>query len=330
MNNRRKFVIALGASALAVPFSAVAQQQGKVWRVGFLSSRSRPASFDADEYGGFPRGMRELGFVEGKNLTIEWRFAENKHDRLPELAAELVQLKVNVIVAAGPIAISTARKATAAVPIVMVNAPDPVGSGFIKSLAHPGGNITGLTHISAELVPKQLQMLHSMVPKLSGVAALFDPANAGNTTTLANVRAAAQKLGVKIMPVEAGTAAEIEQAFTVMAKEKSGGVVVFRDAIIVQQTRQIAELAAKNRLPSISGISNYAEVGGLMNYGPNTADQFRRAATYVDKILKGAKPADLPVEQPTKFELIINGKTANLLGLKIPQSLLIRADKVIE
>ncbi len=330
MNARRKLLIALGAGALTAPLAAFAQQQNKIWRVGFLSARNRPVSLDADEYGGFPRGMRELGYVEGRNLTIEWRFAENKHDRLPELTAELVQLKVGVIVAGGAIAIRAAQKTTATIPIVMVNAGNPVGDGFIKSLAHPGGNMTGLTHISAELGPKQLQMLHSMVPKLSRVAVLWNPANAGSTTIVANIQAAAQKLGVKILPVGAGTAPEIEKAFSVMAQEKSGGVFVVREALFNQQTRQIAELAAKNRLPSISGISDYAEVGGLMSYGPNTADQFRRAATYVDKILKGAKPADLPVEQPTRFELIINGKTAKALGLKIPQSLLISADKVIE
>jgi putative ABC transport system substrate-binding protein len=212
----------------------------------------------------------------------------------------------------------------------MVNAADPVGSGFVKSLAHPGGNITGLTHLSAELIPKQLQMLHSMVPKLSRVALLFDPTNPNSTTNLVNVRAAAQKLGVMILPVEAGNAGAIEQAFSRMAKDKFDGMIVQRNPIIVQQMRQIADLAAKNRLPSISGISDYAHVGGLLSYGTNTADQFRRAATHGDKILKGRKPADLPVEQPTIFELFINGKTAKALGLKVPQSLLIMANKVIE
>jgi putative ABC transport system substrate-binding protein len=328
MNKRRKIIIALGASALTAPFGSFAQQQSKVWRVGFLSSRSRPASLDTDVYGGFPRGMRELGYVEGKNLTIEWRFAENKHDRLTELAAELVQLKVNVIVAAGAIAIRAAQKATATIPIVMVNAADPVRDGFVKSLAHPGGNMTGLSHLSSELGPKQLQILHSMVSKLSRVAVLWDPAN--SASTLARIQAAAQKLGVKILPAGVRSASEIEKAFSEMAQEKAGGLVVAREGITVQQVRQIAELAAKNRLPSISGISDYAEVGGLMSYGTNSADQFRRAASYVDRILKGAKPADLPVEQPTKFELVINRKTAKALGLTIPQSLLLSADKVIE
>ena len=190
--------------------------------------------------------------------------------------------------------------------------------------------MTGLSHISFELIPKQLQMLHSMVPKLSRVALLFDPTNPNSTTNLVNVRAAAQKLGVMILPVEVGTAAEIEQVFSRMAKDKFGGMIVQRNPIMVQQTRQIAELAAKNRLPSMAGISDYAKVGGLLSYGTNTADQFRRAAAHVDKILKGRKPADLPVEQPTIFELFINGKTAKALGLKIPQSLLIMANKVIE
>jgi putative ABC transport system substrate-binding protein len=237
---------------------------------------------------------------------------------------------VDVIVAAGNYAISTAQKATAAIPIVMVNASDPVGRGLIKSLAHPGGNTTGLTHISAELVPKQLQMLHSMVPKLSRVAVLRVIANPASATILTNVQAAAQKLGVQIFPVEAGNAAEFEQAFFRMAKDKFGGVIVLREPIIVQQTRLIAELAANNRLPAVAGISDFAEVGGLISYGTNTTDQFRRAATYVDKIFKGRKPADLPVEQPMRFELVINGKTAKALGLTIPQELLIMADKVIE
>jgi putative ABC transport system substrate-binding protein len=331
MNNRRKLIVALGAGALTAPLGSYAQPATKVRRVGFLSARSRPVSFDADEYGGFPRGMRELGYVEGKNLTIEWRFAENRRDRTAELAAELVQLKVDVIVGAGNTAISAAQKATAAIPIVMVNAGDPMGSGFIKSLANPGGNITGLSDIKYELLPKQLQMLHSMVPKLTRVAVLFDPANPYTyTVSLATVQATAQKLGLKILPVRAGTAAENEQAFSAMAKDRSGGVIILRDAIIVQQTRQIAELAAKHRLPSISGISDYAKVGGLLSYGTNTTDQFRRAATYVDKILKGIKPADLPVEQPMTFELFINGKAAKALGLKIPADLLIMANKVIE
>jgi ABC-type uncharacterized transport system substrate-binding protein len=330
MITRRKLLVALGVSVLATSLVSFAQQQGKIWRIGFLSQRPRPASLDSDIFGAFRRGMRELGYVEGKNLVIEWRWAEGKYDRLPELAAELVQMKVDVIVAAGAQDISAAQKATSTIPIVMATAPDPVGSGFVKTLARPGGNITGLSNLSAEVSPKHLEMLLSMVPKLSRVAVLVNPANPAHAMVLKSVQSAAQRTSAKILPVEARTAPEIEKAFSAMAREKAGAVIVARDGFFIQQVRQIAELAAKNRLPSISGYRNYAEAGGLMSYGQNPAESFRRAATYVDKILKGAKPGDLPVEQPTKFELLINRKTAKALGLTIPQSLLISADRVIE
>ena len=327
---RRQFLIALGACVLTAPFGSFAQQQGKIWRVGFLSQRNRPISFDSDIFGAFRQGMRELGYVEGKNLVIEWRFADSQYERLPGLALELAQMKMDVLVAGGNDAPLAMQKATTTIPIVMANASDPVGSGLIKSLARPGGNITGLTTISYDLGPKRLEMLLGMVPKLSRVAVLVNPANTVHTRSLKQVQAAAQKLGVKILPVEARTAPEIEKAFSVMAREKAGAVMVERDALFNQQVRQFAELAMKHRLPSIFGIREYVEAGGLMSYGPNNVDGFRRAATYVDKILKGAKPGDLPVEQPTTFELFINRKTAKALGLTIPQSLLISADKVIE
>ena len=281
-------------------------------------------------YGPFRQGMRELGYVEGKNLVIEWRFADTHYERLAGLAAELVQMKMDVLVAGGNDAPLAMQKATTKIPIVIASASDPVGSGLIKSLARPGGNITGLSTISNDLGPKRLEMLLGMVPKLSRVAVLVNPANTVHTRSLKKVQAAAQKLGVKILPVEARTAPEIENAFSVMAREKAGAVIVERDALFNQQVRQIAQLAMKHRLLSITGVREYVEAGGLMSYGPNNADGFRRAATYVDKIFKGAKPGDLPVEQPTKFELFINRKTAKTLGLTIPQSLLISADKVIE
>ena len=330
MNRRRNLLIALGAAALAAPLRTFAQQAGKVWRIGFLSSIARPVSLDAHYYGAFLRGMRELGYVEGKNLVIEWRFAEGKYERLAVLAAELVQLKVDVIVTAGTPATGVAQKATTTIPIVMGTVGDPVGSGFVKSLARPGGNITGLSEIAVDLSPKLLEMLISMVPKLSRVAVLMNPGNSSHATRLKSIQAAAQAVSVTILPAEARTAKEIENAFSMMAQKKTGAVIVMVDALFNQQVRQIAELAAKNRLPTISGLREYVEAGGLMSYGQNLADNFRRAATYVDKILKGAKPGDLPVEQPTNFELFINGKTAKALGLKIPQSLLISADKVIE
>ena len=330
MNNRRKLLVALGASALAAPFASFAQQQGKVWRVGFQISRSRPVSLDSDIYGAFVRAMRDLGYVEGKNLVIEWRFGEGRSELFPVLAAELVRLKVDVIVCAGTESTRAAQKATSTIPIVMAIAPDPVGSGFIKSLAHPGGNITGLTTISSELGPKHLEMLLAMVPKLSRVAVLMNPTNASSAAALKRVQTAAQTRSVRIMPMEARSPQEIETAFPIMIKEKAGAVMMLQDGVLNNQVRQIAELAAKNRLPSIYHTGAFAEADGLMSYGSIQADLFRRAATYVDKIFKGAKPADLPVEQPTKFELFINGKTAKALGLKIPQSLLLMADKVIE
>jgi len=326
---RRDLLIALGAGALAAPFASFAQQ-GKVWRIGFLSQRDRPDSLDTDTCGAFPRGMRELGYVEGKNLVIEWRFADNKVERLPSMASELVRLKVDVIVAQGAPAISAAQKATTTIPIVIGSTADPVGSGFVKSLAHPGGNTTGLSTASGDVSSKYLEMLLSMVPKISRVAVLMNPDSASQFPILKIVQATAQKTNVRILSVEARTPAEIDNAFSVMIRENAQALIVLRDALFNQQVHQIAELATKSRLPSITAVREYVEAGGLMSYGTSLSDAIRRAATYVDKILKGAKPGDLPVEQPTKFELFINRRTAKALGLTIPQSLLISADKVIE
>ena len=329
MDYRRKLVIALGASALAAPLGLFAQQQGKTWRVGLLILFSRPASIDSHFLGAFPRGMRELGHVEGKNLVIEWRFADSKRDRLPALAAELVQLKMDVIVAGGNDAPLALQKATTTIPIVMATASDPVGSGLVKSLARPGGNITGLSTISGELGPKRLEMLLAMVPKASRVAVLHNSANPAILKNLETVHAAGQKLGVKILPVEARTPQEIDHAFSLMRRDKAGALLVFLNPLFQQQRSQIAELAAKEQLPSMTGDRIYTEAGCLMSYGSSLADHFHRAATYVDKIFKGAKPADLPVEQPTLFDLVINGKTANALGIKIPNLILVQATEVI-
>jgi len=329
MNTRRKLLVALGAGALAMPLASLAQQQGKVWRIGFLSSRSRPASVDSDFYGGFPRGLRELGYVEGKNLTIEWRFADGNSENLAGLAAELVRLKVDLILTAGNAATSAAQKATATIPIVIGAAADPVGNGLVASLARPGGNTTGLSNLSGDLGPKYLEMLLSVMPKPAPVAVLINPI-AGQVTILESVRTAAQKTKVKILPVEVRTAAELDTAFAAMSREKAGALIVTLNPLFVQQGRRIAELAAKYRLPSIAPNREYAELGGLMSYGQNQAESYRRAATYVDKIFKGAKPGELPVEQPTRLDLLINGKTAKVLRITIPQSLLISAEKVIE
>jgi putative ABC transport system substrate-binding protein len=330
MNNRRKLVIALGAGALVAPLGSFAQQQGKVWRVGFLSAR-HVDFLDSDYYyGSFRQGMRELGYVEGKNLVIEWRSAEGINERLPGLATELVNLNVDVIVAPGTPTTSAVQKATATIPIVMGNVGDPVGSGFVKSLARPAGNITGLSNMAGDVNLKQLEMLLSMVPKLSRLALLVNPSNPAHNRISERVQAEGQKRGVKILRAEARTPQEIDKAFSLMRQQNAGALLVFNDALFNQQKSQIAELTAKHRLPAVAQDRIVAEAGVLMSYGPSLAGLFRRAATYVDKILKGTKPGDLPVEQPTIFELVINRKTAKALGLTIPQSLLIMADKVID
>ena len=330
MNIRRKLIVAVGAGALGLPFASFAQSQSKVWRVGFLAPRKIAISESDTYYGPFRQGMRELGYVEGRNLIIEWRSAEGNNDRLPDLAAGLVNLKVDVIVAASSPAARAAQKATSTIPIVMVGIGDPVKYGFVKSLARPEGNITGMSNMQRDLRAKQMEMLLSMVPKLSRVASLVNPSNPGNIGGLETNEAAAKALGLKLVRVDAQTPQEIDHAFALMRKQKAGALLVSPDTFFQQQQDQIIQLAAKHRLPAMASYSGYVEAGGLVSYGQNQADQWRRAATYVDKIIKGAKPADLPVEQPTTFELFVNGKTAKALGLKIPHSLLILADKVIE
>jgi len=327
MNNRRAFLVALGAGALAfgAPPVAFSQPQGKVWRIGFLAVRQEP-----DLQAAFARGMSDLGYVEGKNLLIESRAADGKTERLPGLADDLLRLKVDVIVTAGTVATSAARKATDTTPIVMGGSADPVGNGFVKSLAHPGGNITGLSTLRTDTSPKLLEMLRTVAPNLSRVAVLLNPTNTSQSILLKGVQAAAQSMSLTILPVEVRSAPDIERAFSAISQGNAGAVIVVRDGVFLEQRRQIAELAAKNRLSTISDNREYVDAGALMSYGPNLGDQFRRAAGYVDRILKGAKPGDLPVEQPTKLELVINLKTARALGLTIPQSLLLRADEVIQ
>ena len=278
MNTRRKLVIALGANALA-PRALFAQAPGKVWRVGFLSQRHVDYVDSDYYYGPFTQGMRELGYVVGKNLVIEWRSAEGDASRLPELAAELARLKVDVLAAAGTSASLAAQKATAVIPIVMINAGDPVGSGLVKSLARPGGNSTGFSLMTAELGPKVLQLLRSMVPKATRVAVLTNPSNTANTLLLTNVEAAAQKLGVKVQAVKASTPQEIANWFAAVTRQTAEALFVQSDALFQQQKKQIVELAAKQRLPSIGTYSEYVEAGGLMSYGPNIGENFRRAAT---------------------------------------------------
>ena len=329
MTTRRELLIASGASVLA-PSTAFAQTPGKVWRVGFLSHRHMDLIDSDYAYGPFTQGLRELGYVLGKNLVIEWRSAEGDSGRLPELAAQLVRLKPDALVAVGTPASVAAKKATVTLPIVSINVGDPVGIGLVKSLARPGGNITGFSLMTAEIRPKQLEILREMLPKVSRMALMVNPANASNIVGSKKIQAAAQKAGVTMQIVEAGTPQEIANGFVAMARQNAQALLLPREALFIQQRGQILELAAKQRLPSISGYSEYAEAGGLMSYGPKLRENYQRAATYVDKILKGANPGELPVEQPTTFELIVNLKTAKALGIKVPQTILIQATRVIE
>ncbi len=327
--NRRDAVLALAALG-AAPLGALAQQPGKVWRVGVLSPLSRADALDPLFIGAFPQGMRDLGYVEGKNLLLEWRFADGDVGRLPALAAELAALKVDVLVAVAHSAALAAQRATTTIPIVMTTSGDPVGSGLVNSLAQPGGNITGVSVLSVDLGPKRLEMLRAFVPKLTRVAMMFSHTNQTNVEGQAKLRDAGSKLGIKILPVEANTPGEIDAGFALMRQQDAGALIVFLQPFFQQQKDQIAALALKQKLPSIASDQMYADAGCLMSYGSSLAYTFRRVATYVDKILKGARPADLPMEQPTKFDLVINRKTARALGLVVPQSLLLLADRVIE
>ena len=328
MNSRRKLLVTVGAGAFAflAPPGSFGQQQGKVWRVGLLSPSSAAAT--SQYSGAFLQGMRELGYVEGRNLVVEWRFADGKLERLPGLAAELVRLNVDAIVVQSSSAITAAQKATTIIPIVMTSAGDPVRSGFVKSLARPGGNITGLSIMSDDTGAKLFELLRSVLPTLSRVAMLTPSASYGAISQ--SVQAVAQKAGVKTLVVEASTPQEIETAFSLMAREKADAVIVGSPTVFGPQHRQIAELALKHRMPSMFQDRVTVDEGGLISFGQEITHFYKRAATYVDKILKGAKPGELPVEQPVLFNLVVNLKTAKALGLTIPRTILTRADEVIE
>jgi len=307
---------------------AQAQQPTKIRRIGFLGVASLSATSARIE--AFRHGLRELGNVEGRNIVIEYRWAEGKIERLPDLAAELVRLKVDVIVTSSAAPTRAAKEATTTIPIVMANDNDPVGSGHVASLARPGGNITGVSTLAPEISGKQLELLKEIVPKLSRVAVLGTSTNSGYALVLREVELAAGAFGVKVQNLDVLDPKDIENAFRAASKERAGAVLLLASPVFLPQRTQIAELAVKNQLPAIFPQSEFVEAGGLMYYGTNTADLFRSAATYVDKILKGAKPADLPVEQPIKFEFIINLKAAKQIGLTIPPNVLARADKVIK
>ena len=311
---------------LALSFPADAQQPGKVPRIGFLCAMNGPSPHTE----GFLQGLRELGYVEGKNIRIEYRFTKGKVDPFPELAAELAAMKLDAIVTASPPAIRPTMDATRKIPIVMAQSDDPVRSGFVASLARPGGNVTGLSSMAPELSSKQLELLKEAVPKINRVAVFWDATNTAATHQVKETQATARALGVKLESLEVRGARDLDQAFGKIKKERFSAFVVNQDMLFFDYQSQLADFAVKARLPSVYAWKVFVEGGGLMAYGPSDKEMFRRAATYVDKILKGTKPADLPVEQPTKFELVINLKAAKQIGLTIPPNVLARADKVIK
>jgi len=327
--DRRAFVGTLAGGLLAAPLAAVAQQPGKVYRVGILTNKaSDPA--EARLWQAFRLGLRERGWIEGRNLLIEFREAEGNFARLPELAADLVRLKVDLILAKSSIYVQPAKEATASIPIVFVVHADPIGTGHVASLARPGGNITGLALLQTEFGPKGLELLSSAVPVAKRIAVLWSPDQPSHTPGLKALEEAGRTLRVELQAVGARIAAELAGAFSAMARARAQAVLVLGGAVFTAERLRIAELAITHRLPTMAQARDYVEAGGLRSYAPNQDDLYRRGAIYLDKILRGAKPADLPVEQASKFELVINLKTAKALGLTIPQSLLQRADEVIQ
>ena len=326
--DRRAF-LAGAAGLLAAPLAAQAQPAGKVHRIGYLSSTSATAARHLLE--AFWQGLGELGWVEGKNVVIESRFADGRHERLPELAAELARLKVDLIVAGPTPPALAAKNATGTIPIVMTAVGDPVRLGLVTSLARPGGNVTGVSFdVGLAVFPKALELLRESVPKVRRVAVLSNPANPAQAVAIRDVTAAARSLGLQLRLLEARAPDAFDGAFAAMGKDRVDALLVLTDPVFIIHKARLADLAARHRLPSMYAIKENVEAGGFMSYGPSLVAAFRRAAVFVDKIFKGANPADLPVEQPTKFELAINLKTAKALGLKIPPSILARADQVIE
>jgi putative tryptophan/tyrosine transport system substrate-binding protein len=318
------FLVLLAIGFLTAPLTAEAQQATKVHRIGCLSAGERDPYMEA-----FLEGMRTLGYVEGQNFVMEYRYAAGQYERLPALAAELVRLKVDVLMVVSTPAALALKNATTTIPIVMTGVGDPVGSGLVASLARPGGNVTGLVALSTELAGKQLEFLKDVLPTVSRVALLWNPTNPANALQVREADVAAQALGVQLHRVEVRSPDAFDSAFAAMTSAHAGALLVVADSMFFQHRRRLAELAATSHLPTMHNIRPFVEAGGLMAYGPSTLDIRRRAAIYVDKILKGAKPADLPVEQPTKFELVINLKTAQALGLTIPPAVLFQADEVL-
>jgi putative ABC transport system substrate-binding protein len=327
LNTRRKLLVALGASALTAPLGSFAQQQGKVWRIGFLGTAS--ASGYIKEMDAIRAGLRDLGYVEGRNIVIEYRWAESNPERLKEMAAELVALKVDVIITHSTLGARTAGQATKTIPIVIADAIDPVASGLVASLARPGGNITGSTSFQTEIAAKRLELLKEVMPRLKRVSALFPALNPMTPVFSQVMEVAAKRMKVELHQFEVRTPEELPGTFNAMVKKRVEAVVIGEDPLLISNAGAIGALAATHRLPAI-GLTIFADAGSLLGYGANRPLVYGRAANFVEKIFKGAKPGDLPIERATKFDLIVNLKTAKALGVKIPQQFLQRADKVIE
>jgi putative ABC transport system substrate-binding protein len=325
---RRDFLTLLGGAVAAASLAAAAQEARKVPHIGFLGNST--ATLEANLLAPFREALRDLGYVEGRNIVIEYRWAEGNYERFPSLITELIALKVDVIVTAGTPASLAVKKATNSIPLVMVAVGDPVGTGLVASLARPGGNTTGLTSVSPDLEGKRLELLREVIPGISHIAVLWNSVSPSQVIQEKEVQAAAQVLRMKVLSLGVRTPEEIENSFAVIIRERPGALLVLADRLFLHHRDRIMDFAAKHGLPGVHAYRELVESGGLMSYGPSYADMHRRAATYVDKILKGAKPADLPVEQPTKFELVINLKAAKQIGLTIPPSVLARADKVIK
>ena len=328
MISRRTFLAAVAGGFLAAPRAAGAQQAGKAYRVGFLGNST--AALESNLVEPWREGLRELGYVEGRDLVIEYRWAEGEYDRFPMLIAELVALEVEVIVTAGTPAALAVKRATTTIPLVMVAVGDPVGTGLVASLARPGGNLTGLVSIAPDLEGKRLELLREVVPKLSKVSFLVNPANAFHVASEKQARAAARTLQLKVHFVGVRAEPEFDHAFDAIRKERSGAVIMLADRLFLHHRARIVDFAARNRLPAMYAYTELVDAGGLMSFGPSYPGMHKRAAYFVDRILKGARPADLPMEQPSKFELVMNLKTARALGLTIPPSLRLRVDRVIE
>jgi putative ABC transport system substrate-binding protein len=324
---RREFIGLLGGTA-AWPLAALGQQSAKVPRVGFMGNSTE--ALEANLVGPFREGLREFGYQEGRNIVVEYRWAEGRYERFPALIAELLAAWVDVIVTAGTPAATAVKKATTTVPLVMIAVGDPVGTGLVPSLARPGGNLTGLSSIAPDLEGKRLELLREVVPTLAHIGIFFNPANLFHTGSMRQAHTAAEALALKVLPLSVRVSQDLDRAFATILKERPDALLVLADRVYLHERKRMMDFALQHRLPNANAHKEMVEAGGLMSYGPSYEDMHRRAADYVDKILKGAKPGDLPIEQPTKFNIKLNLKTAKALGLEIPSTLLARADEVIE